>query len=765
MIDKKPKVNKESGKKSSLVPCSVYVRVLPEMAEGGHGTTGEPAASKELQGWDSDSVVVGWRGSYSSTGQPLKNGRKYSFPKVVIPPEASQQETYETVISPLIDKLVAPSGQAQNAMVFAYGQTGTGKTYTMMGPDFSLDTKPLEGINPDWGLFPRVVYDIWSFLESTGSSFILWMSAVEFYLMEGRDLLQGNTPICMSTNNDLLGTKKVILRKPSDVIDILSIIRRNRHTQSTRMNKASSGHQGSSRSHAALILSIMRFEGDSEKYIETNFQLIDLAGAERPGKNGAERMSGMDAYSEILKDPTAKNISIGCQAALINYELYMIANEMATATETHRSGKPYRCKALLSTHAVRFLGRCISGKFVVSVVISLSQAAQCGWETWFSCELGTQFSQLKTPNSTLSSKSISKAVESINASINRQRKSLAANKRKKLDKYQIQRQCSLLEDFNQLSMLHELLGNSSLFSQDEIPSTFNIPKPTSDGFSFEGSTFSYPLEGIWDPIALREYEETTAFSLPEMNWGESLKDQREFMNAFTEADAQNPHSEVWMQKVTTELLTIDTTQFNPCDNSALKVYLYKPIGAGIGLKAIVYCHGGGGVFLSASHYRYHCARYAAENNAAVFNVEYRLAPENKAPRGIMDAVGTVQYLAQNAVNLGINQSLIFVAGDSGGGYIATGACIELTRKGLSGLVRLCIAIFPQVSDMFIRPGVELRGVESQEKDASKRIDNWLTPSETQKKKTLNFGGLGTQRMCTQIRCQAKLQEISRPLQS
>ena len=70
--------------------------------------------------------------------------------KVVLP-ESSQQEMYR-IVAAQYDEAV--TNQQHNVMLLAYGQTGTGKTHTMLGPRESLksDTE-----HPDWGIFPRFI--------------------------------------------------------------------------------------------------------------------------------------------------------------------------------------------------------------------------------------------------------------------------------------------------------------------------------------------------------------------------------------------------------------------------------------------------------------------------------------------------------------------------------------------------------------------------------------------------------------------------------
>ena len=98
-------------------------------------------------------------------------------------PEATQQEVYMDTVAPLIKEVLS----GFNCTVFAYGQTGTGKTFTMEGAhdedgDYSWDSDPKAGI------IPRALHQIFSALAGI-EDFCVRVSYVELYNEELYDLL------------------------------------------------------------------------------------------------------------------------------------------------------------------------------------------------------------------------------------------------------------------------------------------------------------------------------------------------------------------------------------------------------------------------------------------------------------------------------------------------------------------------------------------------------------------------------------------------
>ena len=117
---------------------------------------------------------------------------------------------------------------------------------------------------------------------------------------------------------------------------------------------------------------------------------------------------------------------------------------------------------------------------------------------------------------------------------------------------------------------------------------------------------------------------------------------------------------------------------------------------------MIYYHGGGGFAGSAKGYMTVVNRYALEGNMVVLNVDYRLAPEHKAPLGVLDAYAAVKFAHQYADNLGIDRSRIGIMGDSGGGYICSAVGMVLAQTNESHLVRFQMPLIPQTSNVFIR---------------------------------------------------------------
>ena len=303
--------------------------------------------TKHLESWDERSVTVETQYLFS------KGEAKYGYPTRVFGTEATQQEVTDTMVPDLVESFTI---ERTSVLFFAYGQTGTGKTRTMLGTEPSLlSAEP----HDDWGVFPRVcaaALDKVAAFRQQGLKCVLSGSAIEFYMGECFDLLlssrQGNAPVQVDMLTRMpSGETSIVLEQQSDVLDLVAKVVANRTSRSTNFNKASAVHSGSSRSHAALILTLTTLDVASREYLKTTFTLVDLAGAERPDKVKDEVKGGIpgmapEFITSLVAEKEAGRLSqkkleeqlpINFQTRLINFELFALGNEVLKASECHRT--------------------------------------------------------------------------------------------------------------------------------------------------------------------------------------------------------------------------------------------------------------------------------------------------------------------------------------------------------------------------------------------------------------------------------------------
>jgi len=112
------------------------------------------------------------------------------------------------------------------------------------------------------------------------------------------------------------------------------------------------------------------------------------------------------------------------------------------------------------------------------------------------------------------------------------------------------------------------------------------------------------------------------------------------------------------------------------------------------LPVLVYFHGGGWVIGDRDTHDVPCAWIANAARCAVVSVEYRLAPENKFPAAVDDAIAATKWVAANAEALGVDRTRIAVGGDSAGGNLAAVVALAARESG----PKLCyqLLIYPAV---------------------------------------------------------------------
>nr|KAF6407037.1 kinesin family member C3 [Molossus molossus] len=167
-----------------------------------------------------------------------------------------------------------------NVCIFAYGQTGAGKTYTM------------EGTPENPGINQRALQLLFSEVQEKASDweYTISVSAAEIYNEALRDLL-GQEPqekleirLCPDGSGQLYvpGLTEFQVQSVEDINKVFEFGHTNRTTEFTNLN------EHSSRSHALLIVTVRGVDCSTGLRTTGKLNLVDLAGSERVGKSGAE---------------------------------------------------------------------------------------------------------------------------------------------------------------------------------------------------------------------------------------------------------------------------------------------------------------------------------------------------------------------------------------------------------------------------------------------------------------------------------------------
>uniref|UniRef100_A0A8C2DQ86 plus-end-directed kinesin ATPase n=1 Tax=Cyprinus carpio TaxID=7962 RepID=A0A8C2DQ86_CYPCA len=175
--------------------------------------------------------------------------------------------------------------EGYNVCIFAYGQTGAGKSYTMMG-------KQEEGQE---GIIPLLCEDLFEKINDSSNeeiSYSVEVAYMEIYCERVRDLLnpknKGNLRV---REHPLLGPyvedlSKLAVTSYTDIADLMDAGNKARTVAATNMNETSS------RSHAVFTIVFTQKKYDSETDLSTEkvskISLVDLAGSERADSTGAK---------------------------------------------------------------------------------------------------------------------------------------------------------------------------------------------------------------------------------------------------------------------------------------------------------------------------------------------------------------------------------------------------------------------------------------------------------------------------------------------
>jgi hypothetical protein len=351
--------------------------------------------------------------SQSVAGRPVE--KTYAFDRV-FGPAASQAEVYDEAVRPVVDEVL----RGFNCTIFAYGQTGTGKTYTMEGGDGFAASARNASPPESAGIVPRAVSQIFDHLRAEAQEFSVKFTFLELYNEEITDLLaepsgghlhnnpEAGNPTGGGPSSDetaaassvsssfapasqgasrsahhalmedgrggvsVRNLEEAEARTPGEIFARLARGVGRRRTAETLCNAHSS------RSHSVFTLTV-RAKTTSEEgedlAVVGKLNLVDLAGSENVGRSGANK-------SEIRSR----------EAGEINKSLLTLGRVIAALVKegVHSAHVPYRDSKL-----TRLLRDALGGRSKTCVVATVSPSALCAEETGSTLEYALRAKRIR----------------------------------------------------------------------------------------------------------------------------------------------------------------------------------------------------------------------------------------------------------------------------------------------------------------------------------------------------------------------------------
>ncbi|CAD8072133.1 unnamed protein product [Paramecium primaurelia] len=301
------------------------------------------------------------------TYKNIKQQEIFEF-DVIMPPITLQEEIFQSIMLPKISFLqfclfIILSLQGYNSAVFAYGATSSGKTYTILGPESTIEQILNNKFNIDQssGILPRSFYQIvdgYQQIKQQASLQQVTLKAnyVEIYNEQIYDLLNQQyktnnqkLDLKISTIADgpkLIGVREVQVESVNDLMELIAFGSYNRAIGATQFNSRSS------RSHVIFTIELL-VEWKDKSLRTSKIQFIDLAGSERLAKTVAK--------GQMLEETKKINQSLHCLGHCI----------MALSSRKTNKHVPYRDSKL-----TLLLKECLGGNSNTSFICAVSAALE-----------------------------------------------------------------------------------------------------------------------------------------------------------------------------------------------------------------------------------------------------------------------------------------------------------------------------------------------------------------------------------------------------
>jgi kinesin family protein C2/C3 len=294
--------------------------------------------------------------------------KKYEFDRVFAS-TATQEQVYTQTTEPMVTAVL----DGYNVAIISYGQTGTGKTHTMVGTDADpgISVRSIDKLLGECAKKKGVV-------DHTVS-----VSMMEVYMDKIIDLLTEEpaaSQSCALKGGVVVGLEQRLVRSTEEVVATMADGARNRKVASTAMNSASS------RSHLLVCITIDSTDRVTGASTSATLTLVDLAGSERyntaHGNGGGGAAAGIGNQDARDKQKKAEMVSINKSLAALG-----LVFESLHAGASH---VPYRNSKL--THVMKDM---LSKDAKVCVFVHVSPDEAHLGETVSTLNFGTKISTIE----------------------------------------------------------------------------------------------------------------------------------------------------------------------------------------------------------------------------------------------------------------------------------------------------------------------------------------------------------------------------------
>ncbi|XP_064077549.1 kinesin-like protein KIF19 isoform X2 [Macrobrachium nipponense] len=296
----------DDNDRSSSERLMVAVRIRPlkseEKAKGSFRIT-QPIDNKMMTLQEPDA------GKNDHLRQNRNKDKQFMFDRL-FGEESTQKEVYEETTKPLVEDVL----KGFNATVFAYGATGAGKTFTMVG----TPEQP--------GIMVRALNDLFHTMETNEDRQVktkISMSYLEIYNENIKDLLEpgGHLELREDAKTGVIqvaGLSETSTTSTKEVMRLLTKGNKERTCEPTAANKTSS------RSHALLQVNVRQSltKGDGEEVKNGRLFMVDLAGSERAKQTqnkGKRLQEGAHINRSLLALGNCINALAEGRAKYVNY--------------------------------------------------------------------------------------------------------------------------------------------------------------------------------------------------------------------------------------------------------------------------------------------------------------------------------------------------------------------------------------------------------------------------------------------------------------